>query len=340
MRRALMIGINNYRDNANCLSGCANDARRMFQVLSSHEDGSQNFECMLLTNPQSDIKQSKDYDQDYMKLKEKITATLVKQHLHELFTEKADVVLFYFSGHGTINNLGGYLVTWDHETFNPGVSMPELITLANNAVADEVVIIIDCCHSGTFGGIPVLGNENAILREGVSILTASAANQPALEQDGNGVFTNVVYESLNGVASDFLGRVTVASLYTYVEQTFGAWSQRPLYKSNVRQMVTLRKSSPPLSFEILRKIPQYFPSPDYVYPLDPSFEPTYKGHVLDNTKVFSHFQKMRDARLIQPIDAEHLYYAAMNNKSCKLTPLGKYYWRLAKLKKFGIDVSK
>ena len=25
-----------------------------------------------------------------------------------------------------------------------------------------------------------------------------------------------------------------------------------------------------------------------------------------------------------------MYFAAMNNKGCKLTPLGKHYWRLVK----------
>ncbi len=221
MRRALMVGINDYGTVAPPLAGCVGDAWRMFNVLSSNEDGSQNFECMLLTNPGTDddvaIGQAINDDPDSVRLETKITAALIKEHLHELFTEKADVALFYFAGHGTVNNLGGYLVTRDYEPFKLGVPMPELITLANNAEADEVVVIIDCCHSGKFGEVPVLGNENAILREGVSILTGTAASQPAVEQNGGGLFTNVVYEALNGVATDFLGRITVASLYTYVE---------------------------------------------------------------------------------------------------------------------------
>ena len=46
MHRALMVGINEYGTSLPPLAGCVADAWRMFNVLSSHEDGSQNFECM------------------------------------------------------------------------------------------------------------------------------------------------------------------------------------------------------------------------------------------------------------------------------------------------------
>jgi len=38
--------------------------------------------------------------------------------------------------------------------------------------------------------------------------------------------------------------------------------------------------------------------------------------------------------LVEPVDAEHMYFAAMNSKSCKLTALGLHYWKLAKDKRF------
>ena len=191
MRRALLVGINEYGEKS--LKGCVADAWRMFNVLSTHGDGSLNFECLLIASQKTDldaqIQKAKRDDPNSIILKERITAALIKKHLNNLFQEKADVALFYFSGHGTVNNLGGYLVTSDFERFNPGVSMPELITLANNASAEEVVIIIDCCHSGNLGEIPALGNETTILREGVSILTGSASNQSSVEKNGGGLFT-------------------------------------------------------------------------------------------------------------------------------------------------------
>ena len=341
VRRALIVGINKYNEIPN-LKGCVFDAWRMYKVLSTHEDGTLNFECKLITNPEinleNELKQEQQDNPESTFLTDEITASLIKKNLYDLFQDKADVALFYFAGHGAINNLGGYLVTYDYEAYNPGISMPDLITLANNASAEEVIVIIDCCHSGKFGEIPVLGNDNAILREGVSILTATTSSQPAIEDNGGGLFTNVVYEALNGVATDFLGRITVASLYTYVEQAFGAWKQRPLYKSNVRQMVTLRKAKPPLDFSTLRNISKYFEDPNIKFQLDPSYEPSEKNSCPKNTKIFSELQKLRNAGLVKPVGDEHMYYAAMESKSCELTPLGKYYWRLAKMKKFGIEI--
>ena len=339
MRRALIVGINNYNDDITELEGCTADAMKMYEVLSTHEDGAQNFECMLLTNP-SDEKTEQLYlnDPETVILEEEITTSTLKQYLCELFNNKADIALFYFAGHGSVTGLGGYLVGYDYESFNPGISMPELLTMANNANADEVILIIDSCHSGLFGSLPLIGNENAILREGVSILTGSAANQPALEDDGGGTFTKVVYDALNGVATDFLGRVTVASLYTYVEQMFTAWMQRPLYKSNVRKMVTLRNAEPPIPFAVLRKIPVYFETPGEKMLLGPEYEPSEKPKNNKKEKIFKDLQVMRNARLVIPEGAEHMYFAAINKKYCKLTPLGQYYWRLAKMKKFGIEL--
>jgi len=38
---------------------------------------------------------------------------------------------------------------------------------------------------------------------------------------------------------------------------------------------------------------------------------------------------MRDSVLV-PVGEDHMYYAAMNSKSCKLTVLGAHYWSLVK----------
>jgi Caspase domain len=35
----------------------------------------------------------------------------------------------------------------------------------------------------------------------------------------------------------------------------------------------------------------------------------------------------RAARVIEPVGTDHLYYAAIESKPCKLTPLGMHYWR-------------
>ncbi len=61
-------------------------------------------------------------------------------------------------GHETINNLGGYLVTQDVKRYDEGVAMRDVLMLANMAKIREMVIILDCCHSGSLGSIPEIDN--------------------------------------------------------------------------------------------------------------------------------------------------------------------------------------
>jgi hypothetical protein len=114
MRRALCVGIDEYGFGP--LTGCVNDAQRMTAVLKAQHDGSPNFECKTLVAPQgagSDV----------------VTRTILREHLQRLFKDPADVALFHFSGHGTINNLDGYLVTQDAKKYDEGVPMSEVLKL-------------------------------------------------------------------------------------------------------------------------------------------------------------------------------------------------------------------
>ena len=315
MRRALIVGIDDYPKAP--LQGCVKDAQNMCDVLAANEDGSPNFECRTLLAPKCDV-----------------TRVVLKENIKELFAYEAEVALFYFSGHGIVNNLSGYIVTQDYQVYDEGVPMSEILAFANNSRTHEVVIILDCCHSGALGESPVIKEDHSVLRLGVSVLTASGASQPAAEVEGRGgVFTSLVCDALNSGASDVLGNVTVAAVYAYVEQMLGAWEQRPLFKSLVSKLIPLRRCNPVIDIAILRLIPQYFPGPNSEFPLDPSFEPDAEPRNQENERIFSHLQKYRATRLLVPIGEEHMYFAAMNRKSCKLTPLGQFYWNLAKGRK-------
>ncbi len=310
MRRALIVGINDY-PNAR-LYGCVDDANHIAAILSKNEDGSPNFSCKKLISEEV-----------------KITRAVLREHLQELFGYKADVGLFYFAGHGTVTKFGGYLVTQDFEENDEGVAMIDILSLANEAKIDEVVIILDCCHSGAVGLIPALQSDQVHLREGVSILCATRESQAAVEKEGSGMFTTLICGALEGGASDIIGDVTVASIYAFVDQALGAWDQRPLFKSQVSRLLPLRKCNPVIDLATLRRLPEYFPVPDFEYALDPSFESTSEKPDEKNVTIFTHFQKYRDARLLVPVIEKHLYYAAMNSTACQLTALGQFYWKLA-----------
>jgi hypothetical protein len=312
MRRALIVGIDNYPEVP--LLGCVNDAEKICHVLSRNEDGSPNFDCRTLLAPNGDV-----------------TRHVLRENIKELFQHEAEVSLFYFSGHGIVNNLGGYIVTQDYEVHDEGVAMSEILALANNSRTHEVVIILDCCHSGAIGESPVRKEDHSVLRLGVSVLTASGAAQSAVEVTGSGgMFTSLVCCALNGGASDVVGNITVAAVYAYVEQMLGAWDQRPLFKSHVSRLLPLRRCKPEIDMSILRLLPEYFGEPDADLKLDPSFEPDAEPRNAENERIFSNLQKYRAARLLVPVGEEHMYYAAMNCKSCRLTPLGQFYWNLAK----------
>ena len=113
--------------------------------------------------------------------------------IRKLFEGTTDTALFYFSGHGYVDELGGYIVTPDFSENDWGVSMNDILKIANNSKQiRNKIIILDCCYSGAIGRIKSESRANgeSIIAEGVSILTSSLANEPSLEVNGHGVFTN------------------------------------------------------------------------------------------------------------------------------------------------------
>jgi hypothetical protein len=314
MRRALCVGIDLYSFDA--LDGCVSDAERLAATLSRNQDDSPNFDLRELIAPiggKSDV----------------VTRSVLRAALDELLKHPADVALFSFSGHGSENDLGGYLVTQDATKYDEGVAMADVITMANQSKAAEVVILLDCCHSGHLGNAPQVDNTKALLREGVSILTASRGEQVSVETGGGGLFTSLVVDALEGGAADVLGDVTAPSIYAYVEAALGAWDQRPLFKSHVSKLVPIRKCYPAVELSILRKLPTLFPLPAEDFPLSPEFEASCDKKEEAKIAVLCKLQALNRVHLVVPVGAAHMYDAAMQSKACRLTASGRYYWRLA-----------
>jgi hypothetical protein len=310
MRKALIVGINEY-DYGSTLNGCVNDATKLARLLGRNEDGSINFENQILLAPP-----------------DKITKQILKEKIEELFKYDADIALLYFSGHGSKSVIDGYLVAKDTKTYDDGLSMHTILSLADKAPIREIVIILDCCFSGTFGSDSIAAAGKSILREGISILTASGSSQTSKEVGGAGVFTSLICDALEGGAADVCGLINVAGLYTYVDQTLGAWDQRPMLKANVSKLISVRQVKPQVEMSILRTLEEYFPNPNIEYSLDPSYEKTAGLGNLANELIFSHLQQYRDSRLLIPVNATSMFEAAMNSKSCRLTPLGRFYAKL------------
>ena len=314
MKKALIVGINDYPSAP--LSGCVNDANAIVTILESHGDGSPNFGVKMMTSPSSNI-----------------TRSALREAIEQLFTGDSDMALLYFSGHGYIKSTGGYLVTTDAKKYDEGVSMDEVLTLANQSKAKNKVIILDCCHSGALGSPSITANNIAQLSEGLSVLTASRDSEYAVEVNGSGVFTSLVVDALKGGAADLRGNITPSSLYAYVDEALGAWDQRPIFKTNVTSFSPLRKITPKVPLETMRKITSYFATPDSGHPLNPTYEDTEPSAIEVNVKIFKDLQKFQSVGLVIPVEAEFMYFAAINSKSCRLSALGYQYWRLVNEKK-------
>lgn len=149
------------------------------------------------------------------------------------------------------------------------------------------------------------------------------------------MFTTLLVDALHGGAANLTGDITPGSVYAHVDQSLGAWEQRPVFKTNVRQFVSLRRVPPPIELDDLRRVTEFFPIAGAEFQLDPTYEPELKGRdpgmpapVAENTRKFSILQRYNHLNLVVPVNAPHMWYAAMQSKSCRLTVLGEHYRRL------------
>jgi Caspase domain len=326
MRKALIVGIDHY-EHISSLSGCVNDAHSVRAVLERNSDGTLNFVAPQVMTGTSAAHLVRKRD--------------LKNAARQLFADDAEIALFYFAGHGYIEDAGGFLCASDAVTGDDGLSLQELMTWANSSRAKNKVIMLDSCHSGVTGNNAIKA-DLAEISDGVTILTASTAEQYALEVRragvGAGVFTELLVDALNGAAANLVGEITPGSVYAHIDQSLGPWAQRPVFKTNVKTFVSLRKTRPPITLAELQALITHFPSPDYNFPLDPSFEPERSGGQLDepafpapdpqHTATFRVLQNYVRVNLARPVDAPHMWHAAMQSKSCQLTVLGQHYWNL------------
>jgi hypothetical protein len=142
-RRALLVGIATYRDPQLCLQGPKNDLPLMKQLLTE-SFGFQASEIRVLSDEQATRQGILDAMEE----------TLIRG------VGPGDSVFFYYSGHGTQtpdqngdddDGLDEMLVPYDFDKPNwkGGILDDEIGVLLGRIPTDDIVIIFDCCHSGT-----------------------------------------------------------------------------------------------------------------------------------------------------------------------------------------------
>ena len=321
MRKALIVGID-YYEHLNGLSGCVNDAHAMKLILERHADGTRNFVTpeVIIGSAPSNV----------------VTRERLKTAVRTVFEGDPEIALLYFAGHGFIEDTGGFLCAGDSKTGDDGVALSEVMEIARRSKARNKLIILDSCYSGIAGNRSSAPGTSEI-HEGMTILTASTADQFAMESPGGGagVFTTLLVDALAGAAANLLGEITPGSVYAHIDQSLGPFAQRPVFKTNVKSFVSLRKVAPPIPLADLQALTTYFPEPGFEFALDPSYEPErYDGQKEsslmpppdpEKADVFATLQRYAKVNLVRPVGAPHMWHAAMNYKSCELTVLGEHY---------------
>lgn len=338
-RRALLIGIDEYTIGSP-LNGCVDDANRLAAVIARNSDNENdptaNFECRVLLGAHPGG----------------VTRSDLGLAVEATFAAFDGDILFYFSGHGATDAVESYLVTTDGTKGSLGYPMNKLFKLAGKARqtgATSVTIILDCCHAGGAGNAPDYNQliSTANLPEGVTLLAASRPDQEAMLINGRSAFTDLLIQALDGGAADIRGIVTAGSAYAYVESSFSAFDQRPVYKSHAQRPTILRRCKPKVTAKELMRLAELFPQHDEKLRLsdkiedyrltDPTnkkgnqTEATEQKECDDKDKQFRKLLKTYQiAGLIKPIDREDLFWACLYGESAVLTPKGKYYWHLIK----------
>ena len=293
MKKALIVGLNNY---PGCkLAWCDNDAIAMKELIESNGDGSPNFDVIPITDS--------------------CTKSNLESAIRKLFADDADIALLYFFFFFSDAD-GGYLCTTDFSENDYGVRMTDILEIVNNSRCKNKVIILDCCFAAKMGESVML-NNNSLLGDGVTIIAASQSWQTSGENSSiqHGIFTELLIQGLKGGAADISGNITPASLYSFVDQSLGAWQQRPVFKTNISQFLPLRTY-------------EYTNAPDVEHPVTEPYAD------VEHVNVFKELQLFESVGLVEPVGTDHMYFAAMENRSCKLTALGLHYWKLSKDRRF------
>lgn len=315
MKGAFIVGISRYGGHMPDLPCCENDANALAKLLKVNVNGTDNFDVRVHTR----------LHKNEIKTKEELLSGIKR-----LFASEVNTALFYFSGHGDIDELGGYLITPDVRNVSDGVSMHDIIAIANRSKINNRIIILDCCSAGYLGTANV-NAPHASLAEGVTILSACRENEAAIEVNEHGVFTNLLLTALKGAAADINGNITTASTYAFIDRSLGFWHQRPQFKTNVKRIVDLRIAKPPITKESIRKIKDYFK--------DKSENYAFNDYVLsqnihedreDPATILKELRKLEVGGLLIADENMILDKEAISPQSFSLTPLGKHYLELVK----------
>lgn len=215
---ALMVGISKYQKLPQdlWLQYPDADARSLSQLLASPRGGAvPASQILTLTNDQATTAAIRTALQDFLKTR----------------PGKDDTVYILIAGHGTVDNTGAYILTYDSDPQNlAGTALPmaELHSAVEQSLTKvgHVILMADVCRAATIAGQKSTNIGDSVQQIGEApgeLLGLMAARPRELSMEGpefgggHGAFSWAVLRGLNGEAdADHDGFVTAGELIDFV----------------------------------------------------------------------------------------------------------------------------
>ncbi|NEZ58904.1 caspase family protein [Adonisia turfae] len=258
-RDALIVGINQYQTLPR-LTAAAKDAEGIANLLENHG----NFRVRRL--PEIIQNQRPKVGQQTLVSTQQLENSLVRLLLPK-GNHIPEAVFFYFSGHGLQREIGireGYLATSEtqpNNSNNSGISLSWLRRLIKHSPIRQIIIILDCCHSGEFLSLKDEAWQGC---DGQSYLFIAASREyeeayESLSSDYS-VLTQAVISSLRPQNSNS-GRVTSTDLVASITNQLSGELQQPLFEQGGSEIVitqhTELSTSTSENISIISRLKQY-----------------------------------------------------------------------------------
>ncbi|PZO42618.1 MAG: hypothetical protein DCF19_06145 [Pseudanabaena frigida] len=228
-RYALVIGIQKYGGSGfGDLEKPVEDAEAIAQILEAHGDF---VEVTRLPSQWNGEKQC--YEMAEADLKGEDLGKEITDFFEKVGSNEA---LIYFSGHGAqVTKLGqkkGYLITSDCTSENvasAGIALEDLNGLILNANFSSLVVLLDCCHSGSLLEKSQISSALGAFRSSdrnYFLATACRSHEKAYEGEDYSLFTAAVIKALKSPSAN--GRVRTPQLNKVIDDELGGSGQEPV----------------------------------------------------------------------------------------------------------------
>lgn len=238
---AVVVGISEYENEEMNLQYADDDARSIYEFLSSPNGGGLDEEhIVLLTDEQA------------------TRANIIKALTDKFYRAfETDMVMLFIASHGQPDPVGNEVYFLGHDTdqnnlSGTGISQIDIEKIFSRSKAGKKLWVADACHSGGAGfsvgtrGSPSAAMINKLLiqmvlaSDGMAMLTASSSSEFSQEDvkwgGGHGVFSHYFLKGIKGKADkNDNGIVQIRELYEYIYRNVSAdtnGQQHPELKGN------------------------------------------------------------------------------------------------------------